>query len=809
MRPTGAKRKREEIGAAEGCRAFPDVPVAVDSRVFFWPMILLVAAVLAWSGSVAAADFYVSPTGDDTNPGSFAEPWRTVQKAASTVPAGSTVFLRGGVYHERIEVGVSGNAVDGPIVFKAHPGEEPIIDGTGLAFDPGGATALLAIRGRSHLRIEGLTFRNLRTAVRNLVPIGILVEGDAHHIDLVGNVIHSIETRYNGPDGGDAHGIAVFGTEAAPIHDLLIAENELFGLLLGSSEALVLNGNVTLFTVRDNVVRHCNNIGIDFIGYEGTAPVPASDRARDGICRGNLVFGIDSSRNPAYGGSFTRGGGDRSAGGIYVDGGARIVVEGNVVHHCNIGIELASEHAGRSTEEITLRNNLLYQNDIGGIFLGGYDALRGSTEDCRVLNNTLFENDTRQDGNGEIHLQYDVRNCVFRNNLLHANGQGLLFGNPWVQNSGNSVDHQLFFAPGGAQEWQWKTVYHTGFAAYRTASGNDANSLLGDPRFLDAATFDFRTAADSPARHGADPAFVPDPGETDLAGLARVGEGRVDQGAFEYRPAPVDAVLSVTGNGNPVANGDDTPETADGTDFGELVWRNGTPVVRDFLVANMGSEPFRPVRFAFEGDGAAAFVLLRTFAVLRPGETRWLRVVFVPGASGGFTADLVVNGADSEGNTFRFALRGTGLAPDHLPDEQVGLSRGRLRGDGVYHARGAGQIQGIVLTKPSSRAWFRSENDGALADRIRLAASPGGRFLEVSYFRRSGRARRNVTSIITTGRETAALGGGAGRTDECRLSKTGPGKARGFVQTLSLTGRSSAERSLSDRVLLRVRSRRA
>ncbi len=99
-----------------------------------------------------------------------------------------------------------------------------------------------------------------------------------------------------------------------------------------------------------------------------------------------------------YGGTFNRGGGDRSAGGIYVDGGARIVVEGNVVHHCNIGIELASEHAGRATEEITLRNNLLYQNDIGGIFLGGYDALRGSTEECRVLNNTLFDNDPGRTG---------------------------------------------------------------------------------------------------------------------------------------------------------------------------------------------------------------------------------------------------------------------------------------------------------------------------------------------------------------------------------------------------------------------------
>ncbi|MBU6179835.1 MAG: right-handed parallel beta-helix repeat-containing protein, partial [Verrucomicrobia bacterium] len=763
---------------------------------------------LACSDPGTAADFHVSPSGDDGSPGTLAAPWRTVRKAASTVPAGSTVFLRGGIYRERVEIAVSGNAVDGPVVFRAFPGEEPVIDGTGLAFDPGGATALLAIRGRSHLRIEGITFRNHRSAVRDLVPVGILVEGDSHHLEIVDNVIHGIETWFNGPDGGDAHGIAVFGTGTDPIHDLLIAGNELFGLKLGSSEALVLNGNVTAFTVRDNVVRDCNNIGIDFIGYEGTAPDPSLDRARDGVCRGNLVFNIDSSRNPAYGGTFSRGGGDRSAGGIYVDGGARIVVEGNVVHHCNIGIELASEHVGRATAGITLRNNLLYQNDIGGIFLGGYDALRGSTEDCRVLNNTLFDNDTRRDGNGEVYLQYDVRNCVFLNNLLHANGQGLLFGNPWVQNSGNVVDNQLFFAPGGAEEWQWKKVYRTTLAAHRLASGNDANSLLADPLFRATASHDFRLAAGSPGRNAADPAFVPAPGESDLTGLARVAEGRVDHGAIEYRAAPPGAVTVVIGNGFPIANRDDTPSTDDGTDFGELVWWNGTPVTREFVVENTGSEPFRPVHFAFEGHGASAFFLLRTFAVLPAGETRRLRVAFVPGSAGVFGADLVMSGASRGEAQYRFALTGTGLAPDHLPDEQVGLRPDRLRGDGIYHRNGAGQTEGIVLGR-AARAWFRTENDGALPDRIRLEVSPAGRFFEAAFFSRQGGARRNITAGLVTGREQAALDAGTGRNDECRILRTGADGGRGFLHHLAMTARSRSDRTRVDRVILRVRGRQA
>ena len=54
-----------------------------------------------------------------------------------------------------------------------------------------------------------------------------------------------------------------------------------------------------------NHVHDCNNIGIDFIGYEGSAPA-AVDRARDGICRENLLHGIDSANNPDRVGSGTR-----------------------------------------------------------------------------------------------------------------------------------------------------------------------------------------------------------------------------------------------------------------------------------------------------------------------------------------------------------------------------------------------------------------------------------------------------------------------------------------------------------------------
>jgi len=753
---------------------------------------------------VQAADFYVSPTGNDTNPGSLASPWRTIQHAAETVPAGSTVFIRDGIYGEKVAIYVSGNANDGPIVFKAYPGERPVIDGTGLPFDPVNSNALISIYDQSYVRIEGLTLRNLKTAVRDLVPIGILIENESSHIEIVDNVIHDIETRFNGLDGGDAHGIAVFGSATAPLSHVLISGNELFDLKLGSSEALVLNGNVTDFEVTDNVVRDCNNIGIDFIGFEGTGPTPALDQARDGVCRGNLVFNIDSSFNPAYSGDFTAGGGDTSAGGIYVDGGTRILIEQNVVHHCNIGIELASEHAGRATSLITLRNNLIYHNQIGGIFMGGYDTQRGMTRDCQILNNTLFENDTNQDGNGEIHLQFDVADCVIRNNLLTTNSQGLLIGNPYTQNSGNDVDYQLFFAPSEAQEWQWKNVVYTALAAYRSGSGNDANSLVAAPGFSDATAFDFRLASGSPARNGGDPARVVESGETDLNGDIRLGEARIDHGAFEYRNTPPGPVLAVGGKSQPISSGDDTPDPGDGTDFGEVNWREGTGVA-EFVVTNGGTGTFRPTRFALESPVATAFRFQRLFAGIPAGESRLVRVAFDPPSTGPFEAELVIHGAYASGNTFRFSLAGTGIAPDQLPDQQAGLSPSPLLGDDVYNDSAIGQTAALTMRrKQKSGCAFRSENDGTLADRLRMTGTRGNRLVKFAYYRLLSADRTQVTAAILSGTEELSLAAGAGTNYDCRITRSRRSLGRKLRSLIALTTQSATLTSLRDRAAVRV-----
>ncbi len=468
--------------------------------------------------------FYVAVTGDNNNPGTETEPWRTIQYAADTVGPGSTVFVRSGVYEEAVTINVSGSEAGGWVTFQSYVGETAVLDATTLTV-PNADSALFLIESQNYIIIDGFELRNYTTGSANRVPMGIFVTGDAHHIQLRNNHIHHIEN--NGGSDGNAHGIAVYGTEApAAIHDLIIQNNDLHDLKLGNSEALVLNGNVTDFTVTQNRVHDNDNIGIDLIGFEGTAPDSAYDQARDGVVSQNEVYNIDTISNPAYFG-------ERSAAAIYVDGGTRIVIERNRVYQSNFGIELASEHNGRATSHITVRNNLIYHNQVAGLAMGGYDTQRGSTENCVIVNNTFFHNDSLQDGNGELYIQFDTAVNLIKNNIFAANDQSLFISNAYTQNSGNVVDYNLYFAPAGADnsEWQWQDVAYQGFDAYRSATGNDIHSQFADPLFLSEVTPDLHLQADSPAIDSGE--MLAEAGMVDFDGRSRTQNSIIDIGAFE------------------------------------------------------------------------------------------------------------------------------------------------------------------------------------------------------------------------------------------------------------------------------------
>jgi len=472
-----------------------------------WPLLLLLGWLLGWpspclpgSGVARAATLRVAESGGD---------FTSIQAALDTAAAGDVVQVRvkPTPYFEKLVFPRSGDPASGPISLEAFPGERPILDGTGV---PG--SDMIRIENRSWVRVVGFEIRN-HLGVND--GSGVRVIGSGSNIEIRDNRIHDIR-------GQHAMGITVYGTESTPISNLVIDGNVIHDCEPAQSEALTLNGNVTDFAVTNNVVRDVNNIGIDFIGGEVDIQPDPTRVVRNGVCRGNTVI----RANASHGGGF--------AAGIYVDGGRDIVIENNLVTESDLGIEVGAENSGIETSGVVVRNNVLHHNGKAGLVFGGYAASVGRVRSCEFRNNTLYHNDTLAQGFGELWIQWAEGNVV-RNNVFHAASQNLLLAS-YGGNTGNALDHNLWWVADGAAagHFVWNDVSHSGFAAYRAATGRDANSDFADPGWRDAESADFHLAPASAAIDTGDPATDVAPTETDLDGGPRRAGLRVDRGADEW-----------------------------------------------------------------------------------------------------------------------------------------------------------------------------------------------------------------------------------------------------------------------------------
>ncbi len=333
-------------------------------------LIITISLVLAISMTSLAADYYVSTSGSNSNLGSLASPWSTIQYGADQLAAGDNLYIRSGTYFEKISINVSGTSSE-RITISNYQGETVLVDGSTDA----STTAILTINNKSNLTIEGLHFTNNKMTDAQ----GILIEGAGDGIYIYNNKVSEISFSVNPnalvTEQTNAQGIIVYGRNGTDaITDLRINYNEVFDCILGYSEAFAINGNVDGWEVIGNRVYDNTNIGIDIIGHEGEAP--ANDQARNGIIKDNTVYNCLATY--------------ATSGGIYVDGGKDIIIENNTSYNNGYGIEVGCENQGKTTSNITVRNNIVYNNEVAGLSLGGFDyPTTGKVIDCTVTGNVL------------------------------------------------------------------------------------------------------------------------------------------------------------------------------------------------------------------------------------------------------------------------------------------------------------------------------------------------------------------------------------------------------------------------------------
>jgi hypothetical protein len=438
------------------------------------------------------SSFFVATNGSDSNPGTFDAPLKTIQHALNSADQpGTTIEVRQGTYHEKIAFPHSGSSAGGFITLEAAPGERPILTGAGVkSSDTGFGNDMVQMINVSFVKLVGFTITGDR-GTASVDASGIHVEGSGSNIEIRNNVVRSI-TGFHGM------GISIYGSSLkTPLSQIVVDGNEIDHCSPADSETLTLNGNIDGFEVNGNIIHDCNNIGIDMIGGEASifglaAPQTGLPVTRNGVCEGNTVYNIHAR----YGGGF--------AAGIYVDGGQNITLANNVSYRNDLGIEVGAENAGYIASSIVVEDNLVYKNAKAGLVFGGYSAEVGRVENCTFVNNTVAGNDTLNTGNGQLWIQWASNNVV-TNNIFTASANGVLIGSfDAGSNVNNILDHNLYFAVGGADNatFNWNGATLSRFADFRSATGEDADSVFGNPLFVNAAKGNYQLQSTSPA-HGA------------------------------------------------------------------------------------------------------------------------------------------------------------------------------------------------------------------------------------------------------------------------------------------------------------------
>lgn len=281
---------------------------------------------LLLTSSAWAADLYVSPNGSDSNSGTQSAPFRTIQKAAGLVKAGSTVHVAAGNYSGNISSRNSGTAT-ARIRFVSDTAWGAKIVGSGtesvwnqggsytdiVGFDISGPPRIGILNNASYNAILGNHIHDMK------VSGGCTGSGGAGIVnanytgrdnDIVGNVVHDIGTPgacngvhaiYHANLGGHIYNNIAYRASAFGIHlwhaanQVVVMNNTVFsngsasmggGIVLGTGDA---PGGVTLDNtiVANNIVYNNPGASIWEYCYSGQNCIGSNVKVTNNLLYGN------------------------------------------------------------------------------------------------------------------------------------------------------------------------------------------------------------------------------------------------------------------------------------------------------------------------------------------------------------------------------------------------------------------------------------------------------------------------------------------------------------------------------------------
>jgi hypothetical protein len=192
----------------------------------------------------ATPTYYVSPSGNDNNPGTSDAPFQTIQKAADVVNPGDLVIIRDGVYTASGEMMVymtrSGRS-DAPITFKSEHRWGAVLDGNESSDGSSGTGYAFMLAGGAS-NIKFIDFE-----IKNFLFSGFFFNDHANpsaNILIQGNKVHDMG-RYPHADAGRGGG----GIFLGPGTNYVSVDKNLFYNIGRTSEsARQLNQDHVLYT---------------------------------------------------------------------------------------------------------------------------------------------------------------------------------------------------------------------------------------------------------------------------------------------------------------------------------------------------------------------------------------------------------------------------------------------------------------------------------------------------------------------------------------------------------------------------------